>query len=302
MARPLRLHLPGANYHVMSRGNAKQPIFVRPEDYERFLDLLSSTVARFNVRCRAYCLMPNHFHLLVEPAEHPLSRMMQQLNSAYSQWFNRRHDRVGHLLQGRFKALLVDRDQYLLQVLRYIVRNPVEAGLANDPGEWHWSSYRATVGATAGPAWLALQDVWRIFDAEPCRACQLFGEFVAAGADHSEPSGPVVFGSPSLTAEVGVALKPHRNVADISRTERYAVRPSLEQLLAEHREGRAQDAWMCEAFRRHGYTLRAIGEFVGYHPSTVLRRIRRSESVSEPDPVPLARQQTTVKQRAKIKI
>jgi putative transposase len=113
----------------MSRGNAKQPIFVETEDYEQFLDLLSAALLRFHVLCRAYCLLPNHFHLLVEPAASPLSRMMQQLNSTYSQWFNRRHNRVGHLLQGRFKALLVDRNEYFLRVVRYIVLNPVKQDL-----------------------------------------------------------------------------------------------------------------------------------------------------------------------------
>ena len=182
MARPLRLHIPGALYHVMSRGNAKQAIFLGGQDYERFLELLSATTSRFGVLCLAYCLMQNHFHLLLEPHERSVSRMMQHLNSAYSQWFNRRHQRVGHLLQGRFKALLVDRDAYVLQVLRYIVLNPVEAGLVSDPAEWRWSSYRATVGRSAAPAFLALDDVWKAFDADVGRARSRFAEFVDAGA------------------------------------------------------------------------------------------------------------------------
>ena len=132
MARPLRIHIPHAFYHVMSRGNAKQTIFVGQADYEQFLELLEATSSRFDVRCRAYCLMPNHFHLLLQPRDTPVSCMMQQLNSAYSQSFNRRHDRVGHVLQGRFKSPLVDRDEYLLEVLRYIMLNPVEADLVDD--------------------------------------------------------------------------------------------------------------------------------------------------------------------------
>src|SRR5262245_20368260 len=110
MARPLRLHVPHAFYHVVSRGNAKQTIFLSSVDYEEFLTRLAATASRFDVGCHAYCLMPNHLHVLLKPAAVPLSRMMQQLNSAYSQAFNRRHERVGHVLQGRFKARLVDRD------------------------------------------------------------------------------------------------------------------------------------------------------------------------------------------------
>jgi putative transposase len=286
MARPLRLHIPGALYHVMSRGNAKQPIFFEDEDYEQFLDLLSATAGRFRVLCRAYCLMQNHFHLLLEPSAYPLSRMMQQLNSAYGQGFNRRHNRVGHVLQGRFKALLVDRDEYFLQVLRYIVLNPVEAGLVSAPAEWRWSSYRATAGLGGGPAFLALDDVWKAFDADVGSARGLFADFVGAGPCQTAPPGPVVFGSTAFTAQVGLVLEPHREIRDISRAERFAVRPSLDRLFAKSREGWSRDALMREAFRRHGYTLREIGELVGLHPSTVWRRIRSAESrpPTRPDP------------------
>ncbi len=276
MARPLRLHFPGALYHVISRGNAKQSIFDGAEDYERFLYLLSAAAARSFVLCRAYCLMQNHFHLLLEPSERPLSRMMQQLNSAYCQWFNRRHDHVGHVLQGRFKALLVDRDEYFLEVLRYIVLNPVRAGLVSDPAEWRWSSYRATAGHTAAPAFLALHDVWRAFGSDVGKARHRFVDFVGAGCQ-AVPRGPVVFGSTAFTARVGVALEPHREARDISRAERFAVRPSLDQLFARSRDGGSRDAAMREAFRRHGYTLREIGARVGRHPSSVSKGIRRAE-------------------------
>jgi len=276
MARPLRLHIPGALYHVMSRGNAKQPIFIESQDYERFLELLAETMLRFGVSCRAYCLMPNHFHLLLEPRDFPLSRMMQQLNSAYSQLFNRRHDRVGHVLQGRFKALLVDRDGYFLQVLRYIVLNPVEAGLVSDPAEWRWSSYCATAGRNAAPALLALTEVWQAFDATGSRAQRRFVDFVDAGRGQAPPPGVVVVGSTAFAAEVGVALEPHRGNRDYRHAERYAVRPSLDRLLAEGCDGAARGVLMREAYRRYGYTLREIGAFVGQHPSTVLRCIRRA--------------------------
>src|SRR5258706_5066069 len=161
MARPLRVHIPGALYHVMSRGNARQEIFVDPDDYQYFLDRLTVVTARVRVRCRAYCLMPNHFHLLLEPGELPLSKMMQQLNSSYTQWFNRRHDRVGHVLQGRPKELLIDRDDYFRRVLRYIVLNPIRASLVEHPAEWPWSSFRATAGLEKPAAFLALDEVWR---------------------------------------------------------------------------------------------------------------------------------------------
>ena len=270
--------MPGALYHVMSRGNAKQQIFAGDEDYQHFLDLLSATASRFSVLCHAYCLIWNHFHLLLVPGAPPLSRMMQQLNSAYGQWFNRRHERVGHVFQGRFKALIVDRDTYFLQVLRYIVLNPVDAELVSDPAKWRWSSYRATAGLAVAPPCLALDFVWRMFDPDVGRARRLFVDFVGAGAGPTLPERPVVLGSTVSTAQVGVALTPYKEIRDISRGERFAGRPGLHELFTASREGSTRDAVMREAFERYGYTLREIGEVVGLHPSTVWRRIRKRQS------------------------
>lgn len=264
----------------MSRGNAKQAIFVADTDYERFLALLGTTASRFGVRCRSYCLMPNHFHLLLQPDTWPLSRMMQQLNSAYSQSFNRQHDRVGHVLQGRFKALIVDRDPYFLQVVRYIVLNPVEARLVDDPGAWRWSSYQATAGLSDPPPFLALDDVWRMFAATACDAQRRFIAFVDAGRGQSAPSETSVSGSETFRANVASALEPHRDVPDFPRRERYAVRPSLECVLADCPDTMSRYRLMAEAYRRYGYTLREIGQRLGCHVSTVLKQIRRAESAN----------------------
>ena len=136
MARPLRLEFPGAVYHVTSRGNARAAIFLDDEDRPIFLGVLGAVVARFGWLCHAYCLMDNHYHLLLETPDPNLSRGMRQLNGVYTQRFNRRHGRVGHVLQGRFKAILVDRDGYLLELARYLVLNPVRAGRVKDPGRY----------------------------------------------------------------------------------------------------------------------------------------------------------------------
>jgi len=141
MTRPLRVHVPGVACHVMSRGNNKDCIFTDDRDHEHFLELLEDALARFSVHCHVFCLLWNHYHLLVTPDEIPLWRMMQQLNSGYCQWFDRRHDRVGHVLQGRYKGPLVDNAGYFLNAARYIVLNPVEAKLVEHPIDWNWSSY-----------------------------------------------------------------------------------------------------------------------------------------------------------------
>src|SRR4029453_19376436 len=125
MSRPLRLHVPGLLHHVFARGNEKACIYADDQDYESFLDLLARTLPRFDVRCVAYCLVWNHYHLLPVPNEHPISRLLQQLNSAYCQRFNRRHHRVGHVLQGRYGCRLVEDGGYARTVLRYLALNPV---------------------------------------------------------------------------------------------------------------------------------------------------------------------------------
>lgn len=277
MARPLRVHIPGALYHVMSRGNAGQQIFIDDEDYALFLHRLAITSARFGVRSLTYCLMKNHFHLLLESGQLPLSRMMQQLNSSYSQRFNVRHQRVGHLLQGRFKAPMIDGDAYLRRVLRYIALNPVRAHLVAHPADWRWSSYRALAGLELPLPFLAADVVWNVFDVDRGRACELFAAFTAEGtADGDDvPSGALASGSDAFIARVAMAVERHREEREVVYAERFACRPVLERLFADACDDSAVDRSMRAAFERHGYTLREIGDFIGRSPASVCKRIRR---------------------------
>ncbi len=144
MSRPLRIEFAGAVYHVTSRGNAGQPIFEADQDRRRFLELLGREVEQQHWRCHAYCLMENHYHLLVETPDGHLRRGMARVNASYAQWFNRRQGRGGHLFQSRDKAIVVERATQLLEWCRYVVRNPVRAGLVKQVAAWPWSSYRAT--------------------------------------------------------------------------------------------------------------------------------------------------------------
>ena len=128
MARPLRIEFPGAIYHVTARGNARNAIVLDDEDRELFLVCLGEVILLFGWVCHAYCLMDNHYHLLIETPEGNVSRGMRQLNGVFTQRFNRRHGQVGHLFQGRFKAIVVDRESYLLELCRYVVLNPIRAG------------------------------------------------------------------------------------------------------------------------------------------------------------------------------
>ncbi len=158
MPRPLRLEAEGAIYHVIARGNERKLIFRDDDDRREYLDRLIRCRERFGLGVLAYCLMGNHLHLAVERGATKLSRVMLALQSAYTQWFNRRHDRVGHLFQGRYKAFVIEKDRYLLALVRYIHRNPVEAGLARRPQDYPWSSDRYYRRGQA-PEWLDVDDV-----------------------------------------------------------------------------------------------------------------------------------------------
>lgn len=154
MSRPLRIEFPGAIHPVTSRGDTREPIYRDDADRHAHLAVLAQALERFGAEVLAYCLMGNHFHLVLHARRANLSRLMRHLNGVYTQRFNRRHGLSGHLFQGRFKAILVDRDAYLLALCRYVERNPVAAGLVADAGAWPWSRYRAHVGQADTPPWL----------------------------------------------------------------------------------------------------------------------------------------------------
>jgi REP element-mobilizing transposase RayT len=154
MARPLRIEFPNAVYHITARGNRREPIFVDDRDRHKLLDIVGQAFSRFDALMLAYCLMGNHYHFVLQTRQANLSRLMRHINGVYAQTLNHRHGEVGHLFQGRFKAILVDRDAYLLEVCRYAELNPVRARIVRKPQSWAWSSCRAHVGLEDSPAWL----------------------------------------------------------------------------------------------------------------------------------------------------
>lgn len=281
MSRPLRVEYPGALYHLTSRGNARGEIFLNDVDREMFLDLLGSVVERFGWGVHAYCLMGNHYHLLAQTPQPNLSRGMRRLNGVYTQGFNRRHDRVGHVLQGRFKAILVERDSYLLELSRYIVLNPVRAGLARAPEGWPWSSYRATAGEQTPPHWLSVNQILDQFGDDETRARDRYRQFVAAGLDRASPwrdlRGQVLLGTEPFVQALAPKLDDFRHVMEMPRSQRLAHRPELTRLIsAADGQSRAQrDAAIREAHLRHAYTLAEIARHVGLHYATVSRIANR---------------------------
>ena len=181
MARPIRLEFPNALYHVMSRGNGGENIFIEDADKLAFLGLFEELQARYDVICYAYCLMDNHYHLLIETPKANLSQVMRGLNGRYTKYFNKTFQRMGHVFQGRYKAIIVQKDSYLLELSRYIVLNPVRAGLINNPENYTWSSYCASIGQCVCPEWLFADNLLAAFHNQREEAIRLYQEYVSQG-------------------------------------------------------------------------------------------------------------------------
>jgi REP element-mobilizing transposase RayT len=274
MARPLRIEYPGALYHVTSRGNARQAIYKDDADRLAFLKTLEAVVERFNWLCHAYCLMGNHYHLLIETPEGNLSKGMRELNGRYTQAFNRRHRRVGHLFQGRFKAILVERDSYLLELCRYVVLNPVRAKMVRAPGHYKWSSYRATAGQGQAPAFLTTDWILSQFAKRRTEARKRYRRFVRQGlgepASWGELKGQVLLGTEAFVRRIARHLKGAEELKEIPRRQRLVNRPALSALFKAVSQDRSRrNRQIRRAHLKHGYSLTEIGEHLGLHYSTI---------------------------------
>jgi REP element-mobilizing transposase RayT len=280
MARPLRIEFPGALYHITSRGNAGQRVFRDDGDRETFLATLAWVVARFGWRCHAYCLMDNHVHLLIETPQPNLSPGMRQLNGVYTQRFNRRHRKVGHLFQGRFKAILVEKERYLLELARYIVLNPVRAKMVKTPNRYPWSSYRSMLGLTPVPPALATDWILNQFADTRATARRRYAKFVHDGigvpGPWGEVKGQVLLGSEAFVERLTPQFE-KCSTREIPKRQRLVHRPSLKTLLAGVDSKTARNITMAHAYLKHGYTLSEISQAVGLHYATISRLIKALE-------------------------
>ncbi len=181
MSRPLRIEIEGAFYHITARGNEKRPIFLVERDFTRFLGRLEGIHERYGVLIHSYVLMTNHYHLLLETPRGHLSAALHDLNTAYTNYFNRRHDRVGHLFEGRYRSILVDKDNYLLELSRYIHLNPVRARLVKEPETYRWSSYSSYLSPKSSPEWLRSEDVLGQLDNHLAKGRRKYRQFVEEG-------------------------------------------------------------------------------------------------------------------------
>lgn len=271
MARPLRLALPGGIYHLIARGNDRQDVFQDKRDRKLFLAVLEHSVERYGWLCHSYCLMDNHYHLLVETPKPNLSIGMRQLNGLYARRFNIRHGRCGHVFQARFRSIVVQRDSHLLRTARYIVLNPVRAGVCTHPEQWTWSSYRALAGSAPARAFLCTDVLLGQFGKTRTAAQGAYRDFVAEGIDDAlaeQVRGERLGEKAFLRDRFGLDAP----VAEVPRVQVEPVRPPLEEIFASRSEP------VAAAYRDHGYTLREIAEHLRCHYSTVSRRLHREEA------------------------
>ncbi len=281
MARPLRIEFPGALYHLTARGNAQQPIFLDDHDRQCFLQVLGKTLSDCNGICHAYCLMSNHYHLLVETPEANLSQIMKQINGIYTQRFNRKHLRVGHVFQGRFKSIIVDKDAYLLALCRYIVLNPVRAGMVDDPGRYLWSSFKATAGKIKTPVFLTTDWILAQFAKSRPKAQVAYRRFVWAGIKEASPwkalKGQCLLGGKEFIEKLSPFLQSKSALKEVRISDRKVHRPDLEHLFSKSNRSAKllRNRTMRTAHFDHGYRQKEIADHLGLHYTTVCNILRK---------------------------
>ena len=274
MPRSPRFQYPGAIYHVTQRGNERRDIFLNDLDRKFFLHLLAYVCKTYNWICHAYFLMTNHFHLVIETTDPTLSKGMHYLDSVYAQRFNTIQDRVGHLFQNRFGAQLIERDPYLIAVIRYTLINPVRARMVDTPDQWEWSSFRATAGLA--PPHKALTTDWVLsqFGEVRKKAQRDFIAYVMEGVGEPSPFAETkhgILGSQQFIDYVRDAFTEVTDVLhDVVREERLPGRPSLEDLFFDTRTKKERDD-MIHIARTAEYDVRQIAQHLDLHPSSISR-------------------------------
>ena len=286
MSRPLRIEFPGAIYHVTSRGDRREPIFVDDDDRRALLAVVGQAMVRFDAEVLAYCLMGNHYHFVMHTRQANLSRLMRQLNGVYTQQFNRRHGKVGHLFQGRFKAVLVDRDAYLLEVCRYVELNPLRARMVDAVDAWPWSSCLAHAARAASPGWLDTAGLHGYLlghatrgPADSSRAAARYAALVAAGRDvkHWDDAlrQQIYLGDDSFVERMQALVDPQRAASsEVPRAQRRQA-VTLKQCLAR---GEPRERAMLRAYAEGAATMTGIARELGLSVSRVSRLIARAEA------------------------
>lgn len=296
VARPLRIEYPGAFYHVTARGNEKKDIFKSRKDREKFLAYLESATQRYGAVIHAYCLMSNHYHLLLETPHGNLSQIMKHINSSYTTYYNVKRKRAGHLLQGRYKAILIEADEYLCELSRYMHLNPLRAGMVEKPEDYPWMSYRCYTEHAAAPAWLTTGFILGHFSTQEAAARKKYRHFVhdLIKQEYSSPlQGTVastILGSAEFVSEIQEQhLSDSKRDRDLPALRELTGRPSLSEIVQTVRNAFPEDdrlATKAGIFLCHRYSgrkLKDIGELFGLTESGITRASKRFELAIECD-------------------
>ncbi|SDG81090.1 MULTISPECIES: transposase [unclassified Duganella] len=277
MSRPLRLEFSGALYHVTSRGDRQQAIYRDDTDRHAWLEVLAQACARFNFTVHSFCQMTNHYHLLIETGEANLSDGMRQLNGQYSQYFNRRHQVVGHVFQGRYTSVLVQKENHLRELARYVVLNPVRAQMVTNVEDWPWSSYKLTIQTAQPPTWLEIDWMLSQFGSSRADAIDAYKRFVIAGIGVSSPLKNVqhqlLLGDDDFMARY--RDEPSSELlGDVTREHRRALALPLAEY--QHRYTNRDEA-IAAAYLSTAYTMKQIADHFGVSDRTVSRIMQKME-------------------------
>lgn len=279
MARPLRIEYAGAVYHVTSRGNGGAAIFKDDKDRLTLLDILKRVNDRFNWMCHAYCLMDNHYHLVIETPDGNLSKGMRQLNGVYTMRFNKRHRTFGHTFQGRYKAILVQKESYLLEVVRYVALNPVRAKLVRAPEQWRWNSHRSLVGLEQPHPCLTTEWVLAQFGARKRLAVRKYGYFVRDGIGRENIwrnlKAQSLLGDEDFIDRLVDRVRGHEEIKEIPKSQRFINRPSLEEIFRDTEKSKdRRDRKLSQAVVGCGYSQKEVADHLHLHYSTVSRLLK----------------------------
>jgi len=294
MGRPLRIEFAGAHYHVTSRGNEKKDIFKSRKDREQFLSYLESAVFRYGAIIHAYCLMGNHYHLLLETPSGNLSQIVKHINGAYTNYFNAKRKRSGHLFQGRYKAILIEADEYAQELSRYIHLNPVRAGMTARPEEHFWSSYDDYIGQRRPPEWLTTASILERFG-KGDNASDRYRKFVEyrMGREYDSPlkgaTAATILGSVDFVNQMTARhIDGKQHDRDLPAVRQLSAKPTMDTIIEAAinlagTSGLAKKAgiYLCHTYS--GAKLKEIGERFGIGESAVSQASKRFEREMERD-------------------
>ena len=277
MTRPLRLEFAGALYHVTSRGDRREPIYKDEFDRAAWLEVLGLVCARCNFVVHSFCQMSNHYHLLIETVDGNLARGMRLLNGSYTQYFNRRHKLVGHLFQGRYKAILVQKECYLLELTRYVVLNPLRAHMVRSLDDWEWSSYHYQIGRKIAPSWMDAEWLLGQFGRTRGPAIDAYKRFVMQGHGLESPlqntKYQILLGDATFIAQYQNLVAPE-DIPEVSKAQRRTLALSLPEYQVKYRD---RDEAMARAYLSTAYTMAEIGKHFGVAYRTVSRAVQAFE-------------------------